>query len=239
MKTVFYAMRSCVFYSVFVITLLVCTPFMLCFAFCPFRYRFAVIRLWTKTLRWAAKWICGIHYRIMGQENVPNQPCMIFARHESAWETLCFSDLFPMNCFVVKKELLMIPVFGWLFKLSKHIAIDRSSNVKAMKQVIRDGKSRIQEDISIIVFPEGTRMPPGKFRSFHKGGATLAKFVKVPVVPVVHDAGTCWKRRGFIKYPGCVTITIGEPIEVAKMDIDDINNAVLDWMKKEYQNNGN
>lgn len=229
-----YALRSLILYVVIAVTLCIGVPFVFLTSLFGFKGPFAIIRFWTRLVRHAARWICGIRYKIEGLENVPNEPIMVFSRHESAWETLCFSDIFPMNCFVVKKQLLHIPVFGWAFKVAKHIPIDRDKNVQAMKQVIKDGRSRIKEGISIVVFPEGTRMPPGKFRTFHKGGAGLARFVKVPVIPVVHNAGTCWKRNGFIKYPGLITVKIGKPIDVKKMDVDEINDAIFKWMEKNY-----
>jgi len=219
------------------VTIVLGFPIIFFLALFPFRVRFAFIRSWTCLVRNLAKWICGIRFKIEGLENIPAGPVLIFSRHESAWETLAFSDWFPMNGFVIKKELLSIPLLGWAFRVSKHIAIDRGRGVKAMMSLIKQGKTRAQEGISLIVFPEGTRMAQGEFRALHKGGAGLAKALELPVVPVVHNAGGCWKRNGFVKYPGCISVKVGKPISpehIRALSIDQLNEEVLSWFKANY-----
>ena len=235
---IFYAFRSLFFYFFAAVTLCLGVPFVFLLAVFPFRYRFPIIAVWSRLMRHSLFWICGIRTNVHWPKGMSlktlHGPYVICSRHESALETLVFSGIFPMNCFVVKKTLLYIPVFGWAFRVSKHIPIDRTKAVRSMIEVIKIGRSRIKEGISIAVFPEGTRMVPGVFRPFHKGAASIAKSMGVSVIPVSHNAGTCWRRNGFIKYPGTVTIEIGKPIPIKDLSVDQINEQVYDWMEKNY-----
>jgi 1-acyl-sn-glycerol-3-phosphate acyltransferase len=233
----FYLCRSLLFYIFAGITVIILVPLVFLLALFPFKYRFVVISYWSYLMRFGMRWICGIRLKVEWQD--PEKlaltgPYIIFARHESALETLVLSDLMPMNCFIVKKALLYIPVFGWAFGASKHIPIDRSKAMRSMMKVIKAGRSRIEEGISIVVFPEGTRMAPGVFRPFHKGAASIAKSMGVEVIPVVHNAGICWKRNGLIKYPGVIRMIIGKPMNIAGLSVDEINQKVYDWMQENY-----
>jgi D-glycero-D-manno-heptose 1,7-bisphosphate phosphatase len=234
----FYALRAFLFYLFAFVTLCLGVPFIFLLSPFSFKYRFGIIAAWSALMRHALRWICGIRVNMEWPKGFSKQkmkgPYVICARHESALETLVLSGIFPMNCFVVKKALLHIPVFGWAFSVSKHIPIDRSKAIRSMMEVIKIGKSRIQEGISIAVFPEGTRMSPGVFRPFHKGAASIAKSMGVEVIPVTHNAGTCWKRNQFIKTPGTVTIVIGEPMKIEGLSVDQINEKVYDWVAKHY-----
>jgi 1-acyl-sn-glycerol-3-phosphate acyltransferase len=231
-KKFFYLLRSLLFYTFAAMTVIILVPLVFLFAFFQFKYRFGVIKYWSELIRFGLRWICGI--RITLSSSKLSGPYIIFARHESALETLVLPGLLPMNCFVVKKALLYIPIFGWAFGVSKHIPIDRSKAMRSMMKVIKAGKSRINEGVSIVVFPEGTRMPPGNFRPFHKGAASIAKAVGVDVIPITHNAGICWKRNGLIKYPGEVKIVVGEPMNIKGLSVDEINQKVYDWMQENY-----
>jgi D-glycero-D-manno-heptose 1,7-bisphosphate phosphatase len=237
-KKGFYAIRAFLFYLFAFVTLCLGVPFIFLLSPLSFRYRFRIISAWSALMRHSMRWICGIRVKIEWPEGFSKSrlqgPYVICPRHESALETLVLPGLFPMNCFVVKKALLHIPVFGWAFAVSKHIPIDRSKAVRSMMEVIKRAKSRIKEGISIAVFPEGTRMSPGVFRPFHKGAASIAKSMGVEVIPVTHNAGTCWKRNQFIKTPGTVTIRIGQPMKIEGLSVDQINEKVYDWVAKHY-----
>ena len=235
-----YALRSLLFYVFASVSLCIGVPFVFLLSMLPFKYRFSIIVIWTRSLRHALFWICGIRVVLKWPKGWSQKklkgPYVICSRHESALETLIFSGIFPMNCFVVKKALLYIPIFGWAFRVSKHIPIDRSKALRSMMEVIRMGKSRIQEGISLIVFPEGTRMSPNTFRPFHKGAASIAKSMGVDVIPVTHNAGKCWRRKGFIKYPGTVTVVMGEPMSIDGLSVDQINEKIYEWITKNYPN---
>jgi 1-acyl-sn-glycerol-3-phosphate acyltransferase len=231
------AIRSFLFYLFASVTICIGVPGIFLLSGLPFKHRFKIIHFWSKCMRFGMRWICGIRLEVTRSDGMLTEPVVIFARHESALETLVLSALFPMNCFVVKKALLYIPVFGWAFRASKHIPINRSQAMRSMMAVIKAGKSRIEEGISIVVFPEGTRMAPEAFRPFHKGAASIAKSMGVDVVPVVHNAGSCWKRNGFIKYPGVVKLIIGAPLPIKGLSVDEINQKVYDWMQENYPRN--
>jgi 1-acyl-sn-glycerol-3-phosphate acyltransferase len=228
------AIRSFLFYFFASVAICIGVPLIFLLSGLPFKYRFKIISFWSSSMRWGMRWICGIRLEVIRPETLFKDPVVIFARHESALETLVLSALFPMNCFVVKKALLYIPIFGWAFRASKHIPINRSRAMRSMMAVIKAGKSRIEEGISIVVFPEGTRMAPDTFRPFHKGAASISKSMGVDVIPVVHNAGSCWKRNGFIKYPGIVKLIIGKPMKITGLSVDEINQKVYDWMQENY-----
>lgn len=199
----------------------------------PFKSaRFYVIRAWSKVMLWSSWLICGLRYKFEGLENIKNPPFIIFAKHQSAWETLVLSSIFPVNCFITKKELTYIPIFGWAFWAAMHIPIDRAKGLKALKKVNRYGQSRIKDGISIILFPEGTRVPPYENPPFHKGGAMLVKATKSPIVCVAHNAGHCWRRNSFIKTPGLITLRISEPMSTEGLSVNDINQMAYDWISK-------
>lgn len=178
----------------------------------PYEKRYPIIIAWQCLMIDLAKKICGIRYEIYGWENLPEVPFVIASNHQSTWETLAFPAIFPNVCYVLKKELFNIPFFGWTLRLLQPIGIDRSQKANAMEQILRQGKERLDKGRTIIIFPEGRRMPidqPGQFRA---GAAVLAKTTNVPLVPISHDAGKCWPRRSWLKRPGVITIKIGKPI---------------------------
>jgi len=233
MKKIYLTIRAISFYILLAISVLVCvTCLFLSWRPGSFKSRFTAIRLWSKTAAWLGKVICGIDYEIRGLENLPAEPAVYLSRHESAWETLVLPGVLPMNCCICKKSLQYIPVFGWAFAMAKHIPIDRSQGVKAFKRVLKLGKERVKFGLSILIYPEGTRVAPGEFPKFHKTGVSLARAAGVKVVPIAHDAGRLWRKNSFLKYPGKVTISIGEPIDTKGADVNKVNEAVHAWIKQ-------
>lgn len=182
--------------------------------------------------------IVGIHYKITGVENIPNSPCIFVAKHQSTWETIFFTSLvYPLSN-VLKKELLYIPLFGWGLAVSKQVAINRSSPKEAFKQLIKKGKALIEAGHYILIFPEGTRTLPGQSGRFSKGGATLSAIAEIPIVPVAHNAGEFWPKKGWAKYPGEIQIVIGQPISpVGKTaeQIQLINKQAESWVNQVMQ----
>ncbi len=171
------------------------------------RYRF--IRLWGRGVIWLARWVVGIHFRVEGLENLPSQPAVVLSKHQSAWETIAFQQVFPPLSFVLKKSLLRIPFFGWGLALFSPIAIDRGAGRQALKQLESQGRARLNAGFWVLVFPEGTRMAPGEKGDYQVGGAWLATRCGAPVVPVAHNAGRCWPKHAFLKLPGEITVLIG------------------------------
>lgn len=179
--------------------------------------------------------ICGVEYRVLGAEHIPKKPSIVLSKHQSAWETLAFQKIFPPQVWVLKKELLRIPFFGWGLAMTSPIAIDRSSGKAALEQVVEQGRDRLRQGFWVVIFPEGTRIAPGKKGKYRIGGAWLATHVNVPVVPVAHNAGEFWGRNSFIKRPGTITVSIGAPIDPAGMEPGDLNVLVEAWIEAEVK----
>ncbi|SFW11021.1 1-acyl-sn-glycerol-3-phosphate acyltransferase [Nitrosovibrio sp. Nv17] len=199
----------------------------------PPLHRYRITSGWAHLMLFLLSRVCGIRYRVIGRENIPGQPSIVLSKHQSAWETLAFQQIFPPQVWVLKKELLRIPFFGWGLALNSPIAIDRSSGKTALKQIVEQGRDRLQAGFWIVIFPEGTRIAPGERGKYHIGGAWLATHSVAPVVPVAHNAGAFWGRNAFIKRPGTITVSIGAPIDPKGMEPGDLNARVEEWIEAE------
>jgi 1-acyl-sn-glycerol-3-phosphate acyltransferase len=198
------------------------------------RYRF--ISLWAKMMLPILRVVCGIRHEVRGIENLPKQPCIVLCKHQSAWETLALQAVFPPQVWVLKRELLLIPFFGWALALTSPIAIKRSDGKGAMRQLLKQGKERLAQGFCVVIFPEGTRIPYGQRGKYKIGGAMLAASSGVPVIPVAHNAGRLWGRKAFSKHPGLITMSIGAPIETKGVKAEEINARVEAWIENEIQN---
>lgn len=228
------ALRS----SLFAAFQLLITPFFAVIALLTFPLpaltRYRIITVWTRWVMWASRVICGIRYRVVGAENIPEDPCIILAKHQSAWETMGFQLIFPPQVWVLKKELLRVPFFGWGLAMLSPIAIDRSSRRQALQQLVEQGQHRLAAGFFIVIFPEGTRIAPGKRGKYRAGGARLAVQTGTPVLPVAHNAGLRWGKNAFLKYPGLVTVSIG-PLIRPDGDAETLARRVEDWIEHEMQ----
>ena len=202
------------------------------FPFSPLT-RYRVISSWAKIMLSLARVICGVRYQVLGAEHIPSTPAIVLSKHQSAWETMAFQQIFPPQVWVLKRELLYIPFFGWGLAMTSPIAIDRASGMAAFKQMLEQGKDRLKQGFWIVIFPEGTRIAPGKKSKYHVGGAWLATHTGAPVVPVAHNAGECWGKNSFIKLPGTITVSIGAPINPAGMKPEELNVRVEAWIEAE------
>jgi len=178
---------------------------------------------------------CGLRFRVIGRENMPDHACVILAKHQSAWETIAFQTIFPPQIWVMKRSLLWIPFLGWAFAALRAIAIDRSAGREALKQMVAQGKDRLARGLWVVIFPEGTRIAPGERGKYHIGGAWLATHTQATVVPVAHNAGEFWRKNSFIKMPGVITVSIGKPIESKGMKPDALNQVVESWIEAEME----
>ncbi len=194
------------------------------------RYRF--ISLWARLQVWLLGVICGLTYRVEGRENLPRGPAIILAKHQSSWETLAFQEIFPPQVWVLKRELLLIPFFGWGLALTQPIAINRGAGSRAIDQIVKQGRSRLESGRWVVVFPEGTRAAPGQSKRHAIGGAVLAAKTGYPVVPVAHNAGMFWPRRGFIKRPGTIRVVIGPVIDSHGKTAHEIRQITEQWMRQ-------
>lgn len=174
-------------------------------------------RLWLDVVFILLRVCCAIRVRIEGREHIPNTASIFAAKHQSAWETLYLWRLLGNPAFILKKELLQIPVFGWYLWRSRPIAIDRSSGKQAMRQVIEQGKARLSAGRHIVIFPEGTRTKPATTKPYKKGVFALAEATQAPVVPVALNAGVLWPRNSFCKFPGTITLAFLPPIAPAQL----------------------
>lgn len=198
-----------------------------------FKARYAFMHYWA---RFCLVWLritCGVKYRVHGAENIDtSQTGLILSRHESAWETLAFQQIFPRHAYVLKRELLKIPFFGWGMSLLNPIAIDRSAGRQALNQMLKEGVERLHGDDWVVVFPEGTRMPSGELGKINIGGAMLASKAKVPVYLVAHNAGSCWPKNSFLKRPGTIDVYISKSLDVSQMKTAVLNEQIADWFKQ-------
>ncbi|MEK9685764.1 MAG: lysophospholipid acyltransferase family protein [Methylophilaceae bacterium] len=181
------------------------------------------------------KFTCNLSFEIHGSENIPNKPCIVFCNHQSAWETLALQIALPQQVWVLKRELLMIPFFGWGLWLTSPIAIDRSSGKKALLQMFNQGLTKIQKGFFIIVFPEGTRANLNEDKKYHIGGSWLAKKIDCPVLPIAHNAGYFWPKNSFLKHPGKITLKIGPLIETHELSTDQINESAKKWINSNVE----
>ncbi len=192
-----------------------------------------IISLWARTMLWWLRVTCNITYQLKGAENIPASPCVILAKHQSAWETLAFQLIFPPQVYVMKRELLWIPFFGWGLAMTSPIAINRGAGREALNQLVKLGKERLACGLWVVVFPEGTRIAPGEQSRFHIGGAWLASGAKATVLPVAHNAGLHWAKNTMLKRPGVITVSIGKPFDSAHLKPDAVNIQAEAWINAE------
>jgi len=201
----------------------------------PFMVRSAIARNWGKSMLWVGRFVCGLDYVIEGRENIPAEPSIIMIKHTTVFETYTQLAVFPPQTWVVKRELQWIPLFGWGLAAMRPIAIDRSAGHTAVRQVIEQGRKLLADGIWITIFPEGTRMSSGQTRKYGVSGAALAKEVQCPIVPVAHNAGDLWPRRGLKKRPGLIRFCIGPPVEPADRPPKETNMIVQDWIESKMK----
>jgi 1-acyl-sn-glycerol-3-phosphate acyltransferase len=150
---------------------------------------------------------CRLTHRV-GGVSMPTGPVIFACKHQSTWETLAFSRLFPNSATVLKRELLFIPVVGWAMARVGNIAVERGEGARALRALVRQAKAAIADGRSILIFPEGTRTPVGSQRPYQVGTAALYRQLGVPVVPVALNSGLFWGRRQFIKWPGVIDVEV-------------------------------
>jgi len=202
----------------------------------PYRMRCQLSNVWGGTNLWLLRVLCNLKYEIKGQENLPQGGTVILSKHQSAWETMALRHILPPEqAWVLKRELLWVPFFGWALALVEPIAINRKAGTKSVKQVIRQGLEQLEKGRNVILFPEGTRVAPGTRKKYSVGGALLAHKAGVPVVPIAHNAGSFWRRRGIKKYPGTIQLIVGEPITTENKSTAEINAAVETWIEAQME----
>ena len=211
-------------------TFLYAIPFVIVCFFLPFPRRFVLTRAYATVVLWVLRWSCGLTYRIEGAP-LPEGSHVALWKHSSSWETMAMMVVFPRQVWVLKRELLWIPVVGIGVQQMHAIAIDRSAGHSAVAQVIEQGKARLEEGDWVMIFPEGTRMPAGVTRRYGVSGTLLAAETGRLVVPVAHNAGYYWPRRGLRKRPGVVRVVIGPPVSASGREVREVNEEIQAWVE--------
>ena len=210
----------------------------LCLLAAPFqsfeqRYRF--VNHWTRAAMWLLRVLNGVQIEVKGLEHIPrDRAVVVMANHQSQWETFYLQLLVSPQATILKRELLFVPFFGWGLALLKPIAIDRKKGTQALKTILRVGKQRLDDGISVVIYPEGTRQAPATIGKFNSGGAALAHFAEADVLPVVHNSGDCWPARSMMRYAGKITLVIGEPIASTGKTRSQLNTEVEGWIRDHY-----
>lgn len=220
------AVRSVVFTTYMIVSACLVGGVMgMCF-WLPYRHLFAMARGWATCLLWVLDHLCGLDFTVEGRENIPAGAHIVMSNHASAWETIALFAIFPPHCWVLKRELLWIPFVGWGLKVLRPIAIDRGAGHRAVNQVVEQGKVRLADGIWIVIFPEGTRVAAGETKKYGVSGALLAASTGNLVVPLSHNAGKFWPRRGIVKHRGTIRVVIGTPILSAGKKPRQLNDEV-------------
>lgn len=230
MLSLFSYLRTLLFYLGYWLLLPVCSlAGLLIWPVTSFHVRTHVVTLWNRFSVWWLQVTCGVRYQIIGRENLPKHASVILSNHQSAWETLLLQYLFQPLSTVLKQELLNIPVFGWALRTMEPIAIDRSNPREALRAVKRDGIARLKAGNNVLVFPEGTRVAPGTMGNYARSGADIACDGGFDIIPVAHNAGTCWPAKQWVKVPGLITVVVGAPISTKDKNSKQVMEEVKIW----------
>lgn len=231
MKKLLWALRLAAFYTgIIPATIIIATCGWLCAPF-PALWCYKIITSWSHFFIWWVKITCGLRYKVTGKRNLPKAPFIVLCNHQSMWETIFMQVLLPPQSWVLKRELLWIPFFGWGLALIKPIAVyrDRLADVKF---ILQQGKKRIKQGRCVVFYPEGTRIAPGKTRRYSRTGAALAIAADVPVIPIAHNAGNFWPRGPWIQRSGTISVHIGEAIP-PNHDASTITSKAEAWINQE------
>ena len=204
--------RSILFNVLFYFTILVYSVIALPTVVMPYWAIVEFAKFWARTNLWLLRVICGMEVEFSGTENIPKGPLLVAAKHYSIWETFALLPLFSEPVYIVKRELMWIPVFGWYMRKGRMIAVDRTARRQALTRMTHRARADLAGGRQIIIFPEGTRRAPGAPPSYKSGVAHLYAETGAPCLPVALNSGLFWGRRSFKRYPGTVRVDILEAI---------------------------
>ncbi|MFK5985719.1 MAG: lysophospholipid acyltransferase family protein [Pseudomonadota bacterium] len=227
--------RSFIFSFYMILSILFFSSLILLIFFIPYKKRTFITRFWAQTNLFILEKICNLKVEISGLENIPDEPCIVFSKHQSTLETIVLQIIFTPQVWVLKRELLWIPFFGWILALGRPIAINRSSGKKAINQIIEQGIDRLKHKYWLIIFPEGTRTKPGRKIKYKAGGAILAEKSGYDILPVCHNAGQFWPKGQFLKSPGVARFIIGPVIKNNNYSSKKLLASSEEWIESSYQ----
>ena len=225
--------RSLIYFVLFVAATAVFGVIVLVSALLPLsiEQRYVIPRTWGLFLTWLAGVVCGLTYTVEGQENLPKEPFVSLWKHSSTWDTFAQMFVVPPAAWLLKREVVWIPIVGWAVATYKPIAINRSAGHSAVNQVVTQGRDRLQSGMGVIVYPEGTRVAPGETRKYGISGALLATEAGAPVVPIAHNSGYFWSRRSLLKKAGTIRVVIGPPIDPTGLTPREVNERAQQWIE--------
>lgn len=203
----------------------------LLFGFVSRRLSYGVAVAWAGSVLYLLKLLCRLDYVVEGAEHLDRDNCVVLQKHSSSWETIAQFRIFPLQTWVLKRELLWAPILGWVIRGYRPIAIDRKAGRAAVEQVVAQGQTRLEQGYWVMIFPEGTRVAAGQVRRYGLSGALLAIAAGRAIIPVAHNAGEFWPRRGWLKRPGTIRVIIGAPIDTVGRDPRDLTNEVQQWIE--------
>lgn len=228
--------RSVLFLAASYVAIILYIPIMLIGWLLPARRRYYVMFSYGFVVFWLARLIVGLRWQIEGREHLAGQPGRLIAsKHQSTWDSMILPLLLNKPAFVLKKELLWIPIFGTGLAGMGPIAIDRKAGTQALKQIVKQGKAALSQGRDVIIFPEGTRYRPDAEPSYKIGAAMLALQAKADVIPIALNSGCYWKKGQFLKYPGTIHVVIGPPIPIAGKKADELTEEIKTWIEGEQQ----
>ena len=225
-------LRSIFFYCGLTLSTFIFVPLGILIYPLPLALRFRIISKWAVFNLYWLRLCCNLSHEIKGLENIPKDgAAIIMCKHQSAWETLALQQFFPPQVWVLKRELLWIPIYGWGLAAMDPIAIDRGSATKALRQIVEQGCRRLKQGLWVVIFPEGTRTPAGSRQKYQPGGGMLASKSGYPVIPVAHNSGYFWPRNSIRKWPGKISMVIGPAIETRGKSAKEISRETEEWIE--------
>ncbi len=228
-------LRTCLYYLYLFVTVTPWSLVVMASRLFPVHTRYQLCALWTRAAIWGARVICGVRWKVEGWENLPDAPVILLPKHQSTWETFWLPSYLPRDLtFVYKRELNRVPFFGWGIASTEMISIDRSQGQDAFEQVAEQGADRLARGWWIVIFPEGTRTPPGSTRRYKTGGARLSVRTGALALPIAVNSGECWPRRALLR-AGTITVSIGKPIDPAGKSPEVVGALVESWIETEMR----
>ncbi len=223
--------RSLLFYAGLISSTIFIAPFCLIIYPLPFTKRYYFVTRWTAFNLWWLRITCNLKHAVEGLDNIPAEAAIIMCKHQSAWETLAIQLIFPAQVWILKRELLWLPIYGWGLASMQPIAIDRDSAIKSFRQIVKQGCARLEKGLWVVIFPEGTRVAPGQSKEYLPGGGMLAEKSGAMIIPVAHNAGYFWPRNSIAKKSGVIQMRIGPAIDPKGKTTNEIMAEVKNWVE--------